>query len=1369
MRRIRFFPFFIIVFISTLTTVKGFGQTSATDYFRSAQSGSWGAASSWESSPDGLANWVLASSAPNFNANTIIIKGGDTITIINSITIDQAVIANGGVLNLATGSSSLLTINDGPGNDIIVQDGGIFKHNVTGNVLPTFNGLARLEIQHGGILEAATNNGNASNYAIPDSMSNVLWNDGSIFSWNNISKPTPSVTYFPALPAIPVFRFTKPTSVGGLKPTVINGLLEAIADVEFASGGTKTFRNGIIGTGKVAASSVSSGKFIINGLTAILGGTGQVILGKGLIINSGTMLTLTSDKKIDSFNAKGSSNNAFINAGILIAGNYIISGTSKVQIDGTVRTTNASGLSGGATTTFATSAEITLNSAGSSSVVEYSRVGDQIVTPLTYNKVIISGGGTKTVAPGSDIYVSDSLNIMPGCTFALNGINNLKLNGGGTANINTNAIFDNVGESEVSGGSSPKINVYGTFVTRNAKGLSGSSGTSIPGATAQSPTIALNIYSGSTIEYGKSGDQDVTSRDDYKNITFSGSGVKSIPTCRPIGTVTIKDNVTADASNKTFGDTTATNLMMTGGRFKVGGIGTKPDIGGTYILTGGVIEFTTSGKTTGTIRSPLSYLNIEVSGSNVANSSGITTLKDGGSFKVTTGGVFENSGLRIDGTTGYQTFVMEPGATFITGVTGGLSGTDSSALYKIDNFLIDPKSTIVYNRKGNQVITPLAAYPSLLLKGPGIKTVAAGTLTIAPVADSVVIDTTVVFKISPGANVNFNNCPVIIHSSAGGTGIIGEITDGASVLLNASKVTVERFIPAKRAYRFLSSPVTAGSINDNWMEKTVNPGIYQVSNPHPGYGTNITGPGGLPSGFDSTIKANSSLFTFDYTTQKWRAVINTKTTTLSPGDAYSLLVRGDRSTEMWKGNGDSINPLPYPTSTILRTTGKLNAGTFSRTFNGASANNYVLIGNPYASPINFEKIAAGSSNIKTSYYAWDPHINRRGTYVSYNAATGRNSDAASGVTRDIQSGQAFFIQAAVDNPSFQIKENYKSTSNTAVFRNPFNSPELSIQLLLNLDEGAENNADGVVVFFDDKFTSAIGNEDSYKFTNVDENLAVNRNGRELSMEGRQPVIVTDTIPLILWQLRQKSYYLKFTASNFSTGLTAFVKDTYLHIETPVDLSSVTLFPFTVDSAVTTSFAKDRFSIVFIQGNLLPLTLIKVKAYQNDDAIEVDWIAETERNIKSYEVEKSVDGQTFDKVTSAFSKGNNGVTQAYSWLDKNTNTGNNFYRIKIIEKSGAVKYSETINVKVGNRHVSITISPNPVKTNLINLHFSDIEKGRYIVSMYNNLGQKIYNDIINHGTSSAIHTLKPEQQIPKGVYRLLISKENKTVTKTLLVE
>lgn len=117
---------------------------------------------------------------------------------------------------------------------------------------------------------------------------------------------------------------------------------------------------------------------------------------------------------------------------------------------------------------------------------------------------------------------------------------------------------------------------------------------------------------------------------------------------------------------------------------------------------------------------------------------------------------------------------------------------------------------------------------------------------------------------------------------------------------------------------------------------------------------------------------------------------------------------------------------------------------------------------------------------------------------------------------------------------------------------------------------------------------SIGNEDSYKWTNLDENLAIDCKGKLLSIEGRPTIHGSDTIKLMMWQFRQKSYFLKLNGSDFPLTIKAVIKDNHLHKETLVDLSSSTLMPFdiTADSA---SFAANRFSVVFKTSRELSLS------------------------------------------------------------------------------------------------------------------------------------------------------------------------------------
>ena len=622
----------------------------------------------------------------------------------------------------------------------------------------------------------------------------------------------------------------------------------------------------------------------------------------------------------------------------------------------------------------------------------------------------------------------------------------------------------------------------------------------------------------------------------------------------------------------------------------------------------------------------------------------------------------------------------------------------------------------------------------------------------------------------------------VVAPNSGTLNSNGHLTLGSSSIKNTARVasvansgaingdvTVERFIPARRSFRFLSSPVTTANsskktIKDNWMEGVNNKGVYPPFNdPNPGYGTNITGVGGSSNGFDPTITNNPSLFTYDEGNQKWIAATNPNSS-MKAGDAYRLMVRGNRSTNMSQPDNN-----PDSTNTILRTTGKLFIGEFNPVLSTTS-DDYTFVGNPYASPVDFEKILATAHSIRPVYYTYDPLAARRGLYVLYDADKGSNSlPGVSEVDKNIQPGQAFFVQTTGNSPSLTFKEEYKSTGLTRVYRDPTRITKLSIQLLLNTDKGKQNTADGVVAFFDKDFSNDIGNEDSRKLSNLDENLAINVNGTSLSIEGRAPATAEDSIGLKMWQFRQNNYYLKLTGANFSPDLTAFINDKYLHKETPIILSSVTLFPFSIDSNIPASIAPDRFSIVFKAGITLPVTLTNVKAYQKDDGIQVDWTAEAESNIDHYELEKSSNGQQFDKMSLLIAKGNNATTQHYSWLDENVNTGSNFYRIKVIEKSGAIKYSNVVRVNIAEVNGNITVFPNPIKDNVIKVELKNMEKGRYTTILYNTLGQQLYSGTIEHTARSGTYTISLGRLISKGTYTLHISKGDRKMNERVIVE
>ena len=362
------------------------------------------------------------------------------------------------------------------------------------------------------------------------------------------------------------------------------------------------------------------------------------------------------------------------------------------------------------------------------------------------------------------------------------------------------------------------------------------------------------------------------------------------------------------------------------------------------------------------------------------------------------------------------------------------------------------------------------------------------------------------------------------------------------------------------------------------------------------------------------------------------------------------------------------------------------------------------------------------------------------------------------------SGKAFLVQTSWGNPRFSISQNDNATSRKQTLRVASERPKLSVQLLLNEKPGSENSADALVAIFDEDFNAKIGDEDSYKFTNRDENIAIDRNGIALSIEGRPIINGSDTIPLRMWRLKQSAYLLKLTGINFAPDVSAYVKDEFLHVEIPINLTGETLLPFSLTSDATSS-APNRFTVLFKESRALPVVVTDVKASPKDRTVQVEWTSHTETNIDRYEIERSEDAQHFVKQGVVSAKANNLGIRLYDWFDQWPLTGTNFYRIKVIEKSGEVKYTEIAQVDIKKSSASVTVFPNPVTGNTFSINLKNMEKGRYSIMLYNNVGQSVFSTIINHDAGNAAHPVTTKG-ISKGIYQLLISSDN--ISKTAQV-
>jgi len=234
--------------------------------------------------------------------------------------------------------------------------------------------------------------------------------------------------------------------------------------------------------------------------------------------------------------------------------------------------------------------------------------------------------------------------------------------------------------------------------------------------------------------------------------------------------------------------------------------------------------------------------------------------------------------------------------------------------------------------------------------------------------------------------------------------------------------------------------------------------------------------------------------------------------------------------------------------------------------------------------------------------------------------------------------------------------------------------------------------------------------------------------------------------------------------NFTSNVEGYLQDKFLNTFTPL-VSGENTIPFTITSDAASS-ATDRFKIVFETFATLPVRITGFKAYPKNKDVQVEWVAESESNIDIYEVERSADAQHYVVIGSSKAKNNPGISAAYSATDINPYDGDNYYRIKTIEKSGETKLSEVVKVQLANAKNTISITENPVLGNSIKLLFDNVAKGTYVTNLISASGERVYSGKISYDGGSSRQQVELTNHLPVGIYQLQLS--NGTFSKTIQV-
>lgn len=195
------------------------------------------------------------------------------------------------------------------------------------------------------------------------------------------------------------------------------------------------------------------------------------------------------------------------------------------------------------------------------------------------------------------------------------------------------------------------------------------------------------------------------------------------------------------------------------------------------------------------------------------------------------------------------------------------------------------------------------------------------------------------------------------------------------------------------------------------------------------------------------------------------------------------------------------------------------------------------------------------------------------------------------------------------------------------------------------------------------------------------------------------------------------------------------------------------------------FYIDDFKIIKSRSTLitLPVQFISFAGkLLPDETIRLDWEAITDQQHDYFEIQKSANGSTFTSI------GNGTLSAPYWGIDTAPFIGNNFYRIKQVDKNGTTSYSTVINVYYGPGLFNVSVYPNPV-TDVLTVKISSANTEQYEISITDMAGRKVFGEKVVSAGSGIQSTIDLSKQASQLFILTVKNSKNEIMTTQKLVK
>jgi hypothetical protein len=179
---------------------------------------------------------------------------------------------------------------------------------------------------------------------------------------------------------------------------------------------------------------------------------------------------------------------------------------------------------------------------------------------------------------------------------------------------------------------------------------------------------------------------------------------------------------------------------------------------------------------------------------------------------------------------------------------------------------------------------------------------------------------------------------------------------------------------------------------------------------------------------------------------------------------------------------------------------------------------------------------------------------------------------------------------------------------------------------------------------------------------------------------------------------------------------------------------------------------------------LPIELLSFEAFCKAPVVWLEWTTASEENTSYFELERSLDGITFETIGTRLAAGNSNSVINYSITDNNAPVSKAYYRLKQFDLDGKYTISDVIIVNCSSTG-GISFFPNPA-TETIDLQINFNEQTAVNIIIYDAIGQVVMQKTKQCNAGNNVLELSI-RQLPPAIYTLVVESRFERWTEKLV--